>query len=261
MAVPASQPAVVDVLGVRISTLNLAETVRHIAAWKQEGRREYVCCVCVHGIVTAQRDKQIRAALNGAGIATKDGMPLSWWCRAVGFRGSKRVSGSDLMEALCAFGASRGYRHYFYGGTPAVVEALVDRLQHRFPDLVVAGYRSPPFRPLSAAEDAAEVAAINAAQADFVWVGLGMPKQERWIAGHVGRIDATALLGVGAAFDFLAGAKPRAPGWMQQVGLEWLFRLASEPRRLARRYIVDNGAFVAMVLRHLLSQRPGPTAP
>jgi N-acetylglucosaminyldiphosphoundecaprenol N-acetyl-beta-D-mannosaminyltransferase len=153
------------------------------------------------------------------------------------------------MDAMCGLAAARGHRHYFYGGTPEVVEKLIARLSERHPGFTVVGHRSPPFRALSEAEDAADVAAINATQPDFVWVGLGMPKQEKWMAAHVGRIDAAALLGVGAAFDFHAGTTPRAPLWMQRSGVEWLFRLATEPRRLARRYLIDNTIFVTHALR------------
>jgi N-acetylglucosaminyldiphosphoundecaprenol N-acetyl-beta-D-mannosaminyltransferase len=133
---------------------------------------------------------------------------------------------------------------------------MVDGLQRQYPDLIIAGSHSPPFRALTPEEDAADVAAINETNPDFVWVGLGMPKQERWMAEHVGKINATALLGVGAAFDFWAGTKPRAPRWMQQSGLEWAFRLASEPRRLAHRYLVDNSIFIAMAARHFAGLRP-----
>ena len=178
-------------------------------------------------------------------------MPLVWWCQWAGFARAGRVCGSDLLDAMCALAVQRGHRHYFYGGSPHVVEQLVSGLTQRYPGLVIAGYRSPPFRPLSAEEDAADVAAINSACPDFVWVGLGMPKQEKWMAAHVGRIEATALIGVGAAFDFHAGTKPRGPRWMQRSGLEWLFRLISEPRRLAGRYLIDNTIFLGHAARQL----------
>jgi N-acetylglucosaminyldiphosphoundecaprenol N-acetyl-beta-D-mannosaminyltransferase len=241
----------VNILGVGVMPLTLAQVVDTLDGWRRDGRRDYVCCVSVHGVVTAQRDPAVRGALNGAGLATQDGMPLVWWSRHAGYRNTSRACGPDLMEAICAVSAERGYRHYFYGGSPAVLERLIASLKQRHPGLIVAGHHAPPFRKLSDAEDAADVAAINAAQADFVWVGLGMPKQEKWIAAHVGRIDATALLGVGAAFDFHAGATPRAPKWMQRTGSEWLFRLASEPRRLARRYLVDNMIFVLRAAQQL----------
>jgi N-acetylglucosaminyldiphosphoundecaprenol N-acetyl-beta-D-mannosaminyltransferase len=156
---------------------------------------------------------------------------------------------------MCALGAQKGHRHYFYGGSPKVVEQLVSRLTQRHRGLIIAGYHSPPFRPLTTDEDAADVAAINATRPDFVWIGLGMPKQEKWMASHVGRIHAAALLGVGAAFDFHAGTKPRAPMWMQRSGFEWLFRLLCEPRRLAHRYLIDNTIFVAHTIQHITGLR------
>jgi N-acetylglucosaminyldiphosphoundecaprenol N-acetyl-beta-D-mannosaminyltransferase len=239
------RPQRVNILGVGVTPTDLPQAVVTLGRWREEGRRDYVCCVSVHGIVTAQRDPEIRDALNGCGLATEDGMPLVWWSRRAGFPNAGRVCGSDLLDAMCEPAMPRGYRHYFYGGSTRVVEQLVLRLTERYPGLTVAGYRSPPFRPLTEEEDAADVAAINAARPDFVWVGLGLPKQEKWMAAHVGRIDATALIGVGAAFDFQAGTKPRAPHWMQHSGLEWLFRLISEPRRLAGRYLIDNTIFLA----------------
>jgi N-acetylglucosaminyldiphosphoundecaprenol N-acetyl-beta-D-mannosaminyltransferase len=173
--------------------------------------------------------------------------------RLAGFPRARRVCGSDLLDEVCAFGLPRNFRHYFYGASPKVVEQLIDRLQKRHPGLSVAGYRSPPCRSLTPAEDAADIAAINEAEPDFVWVGLGMPKQEKWMVEHLGKINATALIGVGAAFDFHAGTKPRAPVWMQHAGLEWLFRLLTEPRRLAHRYLIDNTLFIG----HMLQQATG----
>jgi N-acetylglucosaminyldiphosphoundecaprenol N-acetyl-beta-D-mannosaminyltransferase len=153
--------------------------------------------------------------------------------------------------AMCDRATQTGDRHYFYGGSPRVVETLASRLQQRFPGLIVAGYRSPPFRPLTAEEDADDIRAINETRPDYVWVGLGMPKQDKWIVQHVGKIEAAALLGVGAAFDFAAGTKPRAPLWMQRSGLEWLFRLSTEPRRMAHRYLVYNSIFIARAFQQL----------
>jgi N-acetylglucosaminyldiphosphoundecaprenol N-acetyl-beta-D-mannosaminyltransferase len=242
----------VNILGVGVMPMDLGRAVATLDAWREQGRRDYVCCVAVHGVVVAQQDPAIRRAINGAGLATTDGMPLLWWCRRAGFADARRVYGPDLLALMCEVGVGRGYRHYFYGGSPAVVEQLVARLSQRFPGLVVAGYHSPPFRPLTEAEQAADIAAINAARPDYVWVGLGMPKQEKWIAAHVGKINAAALLGVGAAFDFHAGTTPHAPPWMQRSGLEWLFRLLSEPRRLAYRYLVGNTTFVILTARQLL---------
>ena len=238
----------VNILGIGAMPLDLGKAVETLDGWRAEGRRDYVCLISVHGLVIAQRDPVIRDCLNGSGLAAEDGMPLVWWSRLAGFTQARRVCGSDLLDQVCAFGLSRNYRHYFYGATPRVLELLVERLQKRHPGLIVAGSHSPPFRRLTVAEDAEDIAAINAARPDFVWVGLGMPKQEKWMVEHLGKIEAAALLGVGAAFDFHAGTKPRAPVWMQRSGLEWLFRLMTEPRRLAHRYLIDNGLFIAHTL-------------
>jgi N-acetylglucosaminyldiphosphoundecaprenol N-acetyl-beta-D-mannosaminyltransferase len=245
----------VNILGVGVMPMTISRAVATLDQWRQDGRRDYVCCVSVHGLVTAQRDPLVRQALNRSGLATQDGMPLVWWSRRSGFKHASRVCGPDLMEAVMAVSAERKYRHYFYGGNPDTVAKLIANFQLRFPGLIVAGHRCPPFRPLTEAEDAEDVAAINAASPDFVWVGLGMPKQEKWMLSHVGRIQASALLGVGAAFVFHSGAKPRAPGWMQRNGIEWLFRLASEPGRLGRRYVIDNAVFLAHGIRQLTGLR------
>ena len=241
----------VNILGVGAMPLDLGKAAAMLEQWRIERRREYVCLISVHGLVVAQREPTIRSALNRCGLAAEDGMPLVWWSRLAGFSQARRVCGSDLLDEVCAYGLPRKYRHYFYGASPRVLELLVDRLQRRHPGLIVAGHRSPPFRPLTSAEDAEDIAAINEARPDFVWVGLGMPKQERWMVEHLGKIDATALLGVGAAFDFHAGTKPRAPIWMQRSGLEWVFRLMSEPRRLAHRYLIDNALFIGYTLQQV----------
>jgi N-acetylglucosaminyldiphosphoundecaprenol N-acetyl-beta-D-mannosaminyltransferase len=241
----------VNILGVGVTPVNLPQTVEILEGWRTEGRREYVLCTSVHGLVEAQGDPEIRSALNRSGLTTEDGMPLVWWCRRSGYSNAGRVSGTDLLLAMCERATQTGHRHYFYGGSPHVVETLVSRLMQRFPGLVVAGYKSPPFRPLTQEEDAADIQAINDTRPDFVWIGLGMPKQDKWIVQHVGKIQAAALLGVGAAFDFAAGTKLRAPLWMQRFGLEWLFRLITEPRRLAHRYLVYNSIFVVRALQQL----------
>ncbi len=159
------------------------------------------------------------------------------------------------MPALCERSSARGTRHFFYGGGPGVAESLAERLQARFPGLEVAGTHTPPFRPLSEAEDASVVRLINESRADIVWVGLSTPKQERWMAAHLGRLEAPVMLGVGAAFDFHAGVIARAPAWMQKSGLEWCYRLASEPRRLWRRYLVMAPRFGVLVVLQVLGLR------
>jgi N-acetylglucosaminyldiphosphoundecaprenol N-acetyl-beta-D-mannosaminyltransferase len=244
-------PPRVNILGIGAMPLDLGKAATTLERWRTERQRNYVCLISVHGLVMAQRNPDIRNALNRCNMAAEDGMPLVWWSRLAGFAPARRVCGSDLLDTVCAYGLPRSYRHYFYGASPHVIGLLTDRLQQRHPGLIVAGYRSPPYRTLTAAEDAEDVAVINEARPDFVWVGLGMPKQERWMVEHLGKIDATALIGIGAAFDFHAGTKPRAPIWMQRSGLEWLFRLMTEPRRLAHRYLIDNALFVGYMLAQI----------
>jgi N-acetylglucosaminyldiphosphoundecaprenol N-acetyl-beta-D-mannosaminyltransferase len=244
-------PPRVNILGVGVVPTTLDDAVETLETWRAQGRREYICCVSVHGVVTAQRDAAVKHALNRSGLSTSDGMPMVWWSRRAGFAQAGRVCGPDLMDALCARSASHGHSHYFYGGSEQVLERLVTRLRALHPGMRIAGAFSPPYRALSDAETAAHIAAINQSGADFVWIGLGMPKQEKWMAAHAGEIDGI-VLGVGAAFDFHAGTLARAPLWMQRRGLEWAFRLASEPRRLARRYIIDNSIFVLRALQQFV---------
>lgn len=218
--------------------------LRTIDRWISSGDQEYVCVTGVHGVMESQRDEALRRIHNEAGLVTPDGMPLVWvsWLR--GFKGVSRVYGPDLMLACCERFLAQQCRHFFYGAAEGVAERLGDRLAKRFPGLVVAGSFSPPFRPLTPREDREIVTMINATEPDIVWVGLSTPKQERWMKEHLGRVNAAVLIGVGAAFDFHAGVKPQAPRWMQRFGLEWCFRMITEPRRLGRRYMVNNPLFV-----------------
>jgi len=227
-----------------------------ITGWIARGDRQYVCVTGVHGVMESQRDPELRRIHNAAGLVTPDGMPLVWLARRAGFRHVDRVYGPDLLLACCQISVTRGYRHFFYGGNPGVAERLSDRLVRRFPGLRVVGTHSPPYRPAGAAEREEVVQQINASGADIVWVGLSTPKQERWMDAHRARLAAAVLIGVGAAFDFHAGIKRQAPRWMQQSGLEWLFRLGQEPRRLWRRYSYNNVRFIAGVLRR--PSRPVP---
>lgn len=196
----------------------------------------------------SQRDAELREIHNRSGLTTPDGMPMVWAGRYAGVAMS-RVYGPDLMLALCARAESNGWSSFFYGGRSGIAERLIDRLRGRFPGLQVAGSYCPPFRALTDGEDAAVIDQINGSGADIVWVGLSTPKQERWMAGHVGRLHAPVMIGVGAAFDIHAGTLPQAPKWMQRSGLEWFYRLVREPRRLWRRYLFNNPAFVLRILR------------
>jgi N-acetylglucosaminyldiphosphoundecaprenol N-acetyl-beta-D-mannosaminyltransferase len=238
----------VNVLGVGISAIDLSQAIATIEGWVQRGESHYVCVTGVHGVMESQRDEALRGIHNAAGLVTPDGMPLVWLSRRRGLDHVERVYGPDLMLACCARSPSTGHRHFFYGGAPGVPEKLASRLSERYPGLIVAGGYSPPFHPLTPSQDEEIVRRINEAAPDIVWVGLSTPKQERWMHEHVARVKAPALIGVGAAFDFVSGRKRQAPRWMQRSGLEWLFRLASEPRRLWRRYLVNNPVFLWKVM-------------
>ena len=238
----------VDILGVGVSAINMDDALEVIDEWITTGVRRYVCITGVHGVMESQRDEALRRIHNGAGLVTPDGMPLVWLSKWRGWHRTTRVYGPDLMLALCERSLATGYRHFFYGGKEGVPERLARRLQKRYPGLTVAGTYSPPFKAVTEQEGEAVIDRINAAKPDIVWVGLGTPKQEHWMAQHVDRLTASVLLGVGAAFDFHAGLKRQAPRWMQRSGLEWLFRLATEPRRLWRRYLVNNPLFVWLTL-------------
>jgi N-acetylglucosaminyldiphosphoundecaprenol N-acetyl-beta-D-mannosaminyltransferase len=237
------------VLGVPVSLVSLAAAVRIIVGWCQAGQAHFVCVRDVHGVMRAQDDPALMALHERAGLVTPDGMPLVWLAQYRGHGEVSRACGADLVTELCAVSAKQGLRHYFYGGKPGVAERLSAALQARFPGLQVAGTYTPPFRPLTAEEDAQITAEISATRPHIVWVGLSTPTQEYWMRDHVGRIPGATLMGVGAAFDFHTGDVKRAPGWMRRAGLEWLHRLLSEPRRLWRRYLVLAPKFVARVTR------------
>lgn len=248
----------VNILGVGVSAINMATALEIIEGWIARRESHYVCVTGVHGVMESQRDESLRRIHNQAGLVTPDGMPLVWLSRLRGFHQVDRVYGPDLMLALCERSVDLGYRHFFYGGAEGVPEQLAAVLQGRFPGLRVVGTYSPPFRPLTPEEDREMVRMINGANPDIVWVGLSTPKQERWMAEHVGRLTAPVLIGVGAAFDFHPGRKPQAPRWMQRAGLEWLFRLLTEPRRLWRRYLINNPLFIALVVLEMLGLRRYP---
>lgn len=245
----------VDVLGVGVSALSRREAVEAIGRWIREGTSEYVCVTGVHGVMESQSDEVLRGIHNEAGMVTPDGMPLVWLSRLWGDRPVERVYGPDLLLDVCRESQRRGWRHFFYGGAEGVADLLVDRLRERFAALDVAGTYCPPFRPLTSAESREVIERIEASGADIVWVGLSTPKQERWMSAHVRALPGKVLIGVGAAFDFHAGLKRQAPSWMQRSGLEWLFRLLSEPRRLWRRYLVNNPAFVFLITLQALGFR------
>ena len=239
-----------DVLGVGISAIDMHTAVAEIGRWIASGERHYVCITGVHGVIESQRSPDLKEIHNRSGLTTPDGMPMVWASHWAGAKDVTRVYGPDLLLSVCGLAAREGWRMYFYGGGEGIPERLADRLVEQFPGLQVAGTFSPPFRPLQPEEATAIVDRINASRADIVWVGLSTPKQERWMAENRPRLEAAALIGVGAAFDIHAGTLPQAPKWMQQRGLEWMYRLIREPRRLWRRYLRNNPRFVWSVLLH-----------
>ena len=241
-----------DVLGVSVSAIAMDDAVAVLERWIEEGRREYVCVTGVHGVMECRRDPMLRKIHNEAGMVTPDGVPLVHFLRLTGKKRTERVYGPDLMREMTAISAPRGYRHFYYGGDVGVAEKLKETLVRSAPGLQVVGTFSPPFRAMTPEEDRAVVETINAARPHIVWIGLSTPKQERWMAEHLGRIEAPVMIGVGAAFDFLAGTKRQAPRWMQRHALEWLFRLCSEPRRLWRRYATIVPGFAILAARELL---------
>lgn len=243
-----------NVLGVGVSALTLAQARDLVVGTRGQHRRGYICLGTAHGLTEAQRDPELRRIYNASWLTTPDGMPLVW----LGPRGVERVYGPDLMLAVCDAGRATGLRHYFYGGVPGVAETLREKLSARFPGLTVSGTFTPSFDPFNAGELAAVCEDIARVRPDVVWVGLGTPKQERFMAAQWQTLDAGVLIGVGAAFDFHSGRVRQAPRWMQRSGLEWLFRLGTEPRRLGSRYLVTNPLFAARVLAQKLGLKNYP---
>jgi len=240
-----------NVLGVGISSINMNLALSVIDGWITRHESKYVTITGVHGVMESQTDEDIRKIHNQAGMVTPDGMPLVWLGRFNKHKNVNRVYGPDLMHEICEKYTAKGYRHYLYGGNEGVPELLKSKLEEKFPGIKIVGTFSPPFRALSDEEDEKIIKMINNAKPDIVWVGLSTPKQERWMAKHVGRLEAPVLIGVGAAFDFHAGLKKQAPLWMQKSGFEWLFRLSTEPQRLWRRYLRNNPLFVFLIIRQI----------
>ncbi len=231
------------VIGVPIDVVSWPEAVSRLMGWAGLRQSRYVCICNVHSVVSATTDTRFREVVEASDMATPDGAPVAWTLRAKGFRGQARISGPDLMWRLCGEAENQGVPIGLFGSTDATLNLLKMALAQAFPALKVVYCVSPPFRELSAAEDAEICQRINDSGAGLLFVGLGCPKQEKWMAIHRGRVNAV-MLGVGAAFDFHAGTVARAPAWMRSSGLEWLHRLLSEPRRLWRRYLVTNVLFI-----------------
>lgn len=252
-----SQNNVVNVLGVGIHPVSLEAAVGRVIGWAMESnsRARSVCVSGVHGVIEAQDNTDFCQILNTADLNVPDGMPMVWIGRLAGFRMMGRVFGPDLMLEVCKESSRRGMSHFFYGGNEGVAEELAMKMTNAFPGLKVSGTFCPPFRPLRDEERREIITTINKSQTDFLWVGLSTPKQERWMHEMLPHLSVKVAFAVGAAFDYNTGRLRRAPVWMQQTGLEWLFRLMQEPRRLFKRYLVNNPRFAALLTMQLLRMK------
>lgn len=239
------------VLDTHIDAINWEDVLSRIVSWGSQHQSRYVTLCNVHSVVTASQDMAFNHVITQADMALPDGAPVAWALRREGFPQQQRINGPDLMWRYLAVAEKIGQSVFFYGSTDETLAKLQARIQKEFPKLNVAGMVSPPYRELSAEEDQAYVDQINQSGANVLFVGLGCPKQEAWMAAHRGRIQAV-MLGVGAAFDYHAGTIQRAPVWMQKIGMEWLYRLASEPRRLIGRYTTTNSIFMYRMLKNAL---------
>lgn len=241
----------IAIIGVHVNITDYFCSAYVVSEWASRRESRYICIANVHTLMEAHDSPEFARVVNGADLVVPDGMPLVWMMRLKGARDQQRVYGPTLMLRVLETAASEGIPVGFYGGKPDVVESLVKRMQARYEGLSVAYSFSPPYRELSQQEDDEIIHNINRSGARILFVGLGCPKQEIWMAKHRGRVKAV-MLGVGAAFDFHAGVKPQAPAWMQKSGLEWLFRLLAEPRRLWKRYLYHNPRFVVLAAADLL---------
>jgi N-acetylglucosaminyldiphosphoundecaprenol N-acetyl-beta-D-mannosaminyltransferase len=241
-----------NIAGAAISATTYEEVVDTVGQWlsgtasERASAARYICVTSVHGIVTARQDAEFRSALNNADVATPDGMPVVWALRSFGVGGQQRVYGPTLMLRLCEVAVRRGHHIFLYGGRPDVLPALCEQLKTRCPELMIVGTYSPPFRPLTTAEDEHIKRIICESGADLVFVGISTPKQEKWMAAHQWNFPGKVLVGVGAAFDICAKRVRQAPSWMQWAGLEWFFRLLMEPARLWKRYLLITPQFLPL---------------
>jgi N-acetylglucosaminyldiphosphoundecaprenol N-acetyl-beta-D-mannosaminyltransferase len=241
-----------NVLGVRIHAIDITRAADEIERAVANSEKGYICVTDVHGVMEAQSDPEFKAILNRALLTVPDGMPTVWVGKLQGFRRMKRVFGPDLMGEVCLRSVQKGYTHFLYGGAPGVAEQLKAALISRFSGINVVGTYTPPFRPLTPAEFGQLKNTIHALKPDLFWVGLGTPKQERFMAAHLHDLSTKVMIGVGAAFDFHTGRLRDAPDWVKNLSLQWLHRLVQEPARLWRRYLVNNPRFVWRIALQLL---------
>lgn len=248
-------PPKFSILDVQISELTLDKAYHFICEMIETGTKGYICVAPVATIMDAQDDSKYRDIVNNAVMVTPDGMPVVKLAHWKGLVHVQRCYGPDLMELACGLGQKKDIKHYFYGGTPDVLKTLKEKLVSVNPQINIAGMYSPDFLKVGEIEKQEVIDQINTCQPDILWVGLGSPKQDYWMANHRDKFNVPVIIGVGAAFDFIAGIKPQAPSWMQKCCLEWLFRLCSEPKRLWKRYLIGNPRFVFLILKRLIINR------
>ena len=241
-----------SILGVNVSAINMVDASSFIEDAVLKKKKIYVCVCPVSTIMECKKNESMLASVNSADLATPDGMFVVWIGMTLGYKNIKRVYGPELMQKICEISAKNGYKNYLYGSTQDTLNRLNNRLKNTYPGLVISGSFSPPFRKLTKEEDDRIIRCINSGNSDIVWVGLGSPKQDLWMHEHRDSINTSVMIGVGAAFDFLAGVKPQAPRWIGNSGFEWFFRLIIEPKRLWRRYLLDYPLFVCYLLLDLL---------
>jgi len=248
------------VLGMKVNPTTYLGATGLIREWALQRTAKYVCIASVNNVMEAYDSPEFQRVMNQADLVTPDGMPVVWGLRLLGHKNASRVYGPDLTPMLLEMAAEVGLPVGFYGGAPEVLKRLLEVVTERFPKLEVAYSFSPPFRPLTAQEDEQVVVAVNTSGVRILFIGLNTPKQDYWMATHKDRLQAV-MVGVGAAFDFLAGTKPQAPRWMMPLGLEWLFRLLTEPQRLWKRYLKHNPRYVLFLMLQLLkgSSRRAPS--
>ena len=248
----------INILGVGLSVLNLQTALTALAEVVRERRKGYICVTGVHGVMEAQDDANFKKILNAAFLCTPDGMPMVWAGKLNGQREMNRVYGPDLMLDVCAWSETSGAKHFFYGGADGVAELLAQKLKLKFPKLEIVGTFTPPFRALNTDEEKKLREQVAATQPDIFWIGLSTPKQDKFMAEFLPKLDTTLMIGVGAAFDFHSGRVKQAPRWMQRSGLEWFYRLCSEPRRLAKRYFKNNPLFALKFFAQLTGLKKFP---
>ena len=242
-----------EILGVKVSAVNLEKANKQINRWVALRQKVYICVAPVSTLVDCQRIDSYRQVINGAAMVTPDGVPVVWLSRLKGYTEIRRTYGPDLMQTVCQEGQAKQLRHFIYGSTADTLLKLQQRLKTLYPDINIVGCHSPVFSKNVGVESPRVIDQINQSKADILWVGLGSPKQDFWMTLNRPVLDVPVIVGVGAAFDFIAGTKPQAPRWIQHSGFEWFFRLCCEPKRLAKRYLVGNTLFIYFLIKRLLT--------